>query len=738
MTIQLKNGYLKEVPSEYDFMRRFPPFPKLAHEIKRHVDPKNIPYMKYFEAARYSSPLYSMEGVYPAFWSNEPVALVLAKKQYEFVQAGYSEEEALKKATEFVEHIESKAYEKLRNFANEMKEEDALPSFISDPELMEELKEWKEIIAAQGGYNSLEIDDKGEVDFILQTKVLKWNEVERERRMRDPVFVHQFDRLRLALFPNPKNSDGVGNTTSRALKEKAQEVHGMTSDQLQYRENFYYEDYVHFFNMCKEEPLLARWDPEVREQFSRWIVDTLAVESVMVRFDKNRDAMRRYLDSVRAQYFPMIKYTDQAENLKVPDAQEMKKLLFSNDIGYKTEGGKLYVRRFYRIPMLLYPKITMKMSLGSDPYLALDLIVKAGQNTATKHDMTVLAGLGYTPETIQKKYAEFKNYAVKFSAVDTITKETIEEVKRIYNASSMMPQQILDSWDKVEETGKQTGRSQQQLNENKARLQELAKFVEDYYAAKKGDASTTEASTDSTAAESAAEEQKAADTTATIEEAGSMASGEVSLDDLLREDALASKGEDGDKGLDFSILDNLMKEGSRDKKADADDAAGDEVDDEFLSGYAKKFKSGLARGESKYSDKGTGMSMAEVERYLAAEKETETNKKILDVMDLKPLAPEEFDEAVEKYHRKPKTLLQKVRDGLFSQMEARTLEECKTEADLKEFARLRMENEVIIRARNGKVFNEKETARMNVVQQRRGGMIEVQPYLELEDKTEMK
>ena len=50
-------------------------------------------------------------------------------------------------------------------------------------------------------YDELDLADQGEIDYFIQTKVLRWNEVERERRMRDPIFVRQFENLRASLLP---------------------------------------------------------------------------------------------------------------------------------------------------------------------------------------------------------------------------------------------------------------------------------------------------------------------------------------------------------------------------------------------------------------------------------------------------------------------------------------------------------------------------------------------------------
>jgi hypothetical protein len=53
----------------------------------------------------------------------------------------------------------------------------------------------------------------------------------------------------------------------------------------------------------------------------------------------------------------MVRY--QNKNYQLPSVEEFKQLLYDNDIGYKTHEGKLYVRRFYLIPTLLFPNETI-------------------------------------------------------------------------------------------------------------------------------------------------------------------------------------------------------------------------------------------------------------------------------------------------------------------------------------------------------------------------------------------
>jgi hypothetical protein len=50
----------------------------------------------------------------------------------------------------------------------------------------------------------------------------------------------------------------------------------------------------------------------------------------------------------------------------IPTVDSIKKILYQNQIGYKVEDGKVYVKRFYRIPALLFPKETFAANLIND------------------------------------------------------------------------------------------------------------------------------------------------------------------------------------------------------------------------------------------------------------------------------------------------------------------------------------------------------------------------------------
>ena len=78
--------------------------------INKSIDIKTIPYLKLYKQAVAKNPIYTDERVYPAYWQQEPQALTLAKKQYELMQNGVSEEDAYQQSLDYVEVLEDKAY----------------------------------------------------------------------------------------------------------------------------------------------------------------------------------------------------------------------------------------------------------------------------------------------------------------------------------------------------------------------------------------------------------------------------------------------------------------------------------------------------------------------------------------------------------------------------------------------------------------------------------------------------
>ncbi len=239
---------------------------------------------------------------------------------------------------------------------------------------------------------NLALADQGELDYFIQTFILHWNEVERERRMRDPEFVKVFDQLRLQLL-------GMGSREQQKIKEtekiteRAMDFFMLNGNSLRTEKPFFYEDYSHYFARLKEQPYLGHWSEEDRIELSHWIIDTLAYKHGLKKASAQN--IQAYLDQLRAHFFPMVRYPKRAEEFELPDETNFKRLMYNNGVGYHKRGvevkstrqvtsgnagdggkteeytrldhvGKLTVKRFYRIPQILFPKETLTTTLTAD------------------------------------------------------------------------------------------------------------------------------------------------------------------------------------------------------------------------------------------------------------------------------------------------------------------------------------------------------------------------------------
>ena len=362
--LQLKSGYLKSEPTSYTFMKRYPPLSRDTAPPVRKIERINIPYLRQYENVVARNPIYADERVYPAYWQQEPQALTLAKKQYELMQQGQDEESAYDDAIKYIETLESKSYEELKSMLEKLGQKDARKPFMADASVAETIALLR-IKLKETSYSSMELADQGEIDYLIQSQILKWNEVERERRMKDPIFVLQFENLRETIFPEINESNQNDRIKGREdFKDKLLGLFNVNKSRLCTAAPFYYEEYVTFFMKLKGEPMLGRWNEREREILSRWIINTLALREIIEKSPTVK--VQRYLDDLRAQFFPMVRYPDRTHRYELPTVNDFKSILYANDVGYKRESNKLYVRRFYRIPLLLFPKETFTTTLLMD------------------------------------------------------------------------------------------------------------------------------------------------------------------------------------------------------------------------------------------------------------------------------------------------------------------------------------------------------------------------------------
>lgn len=354
--LQLKTGYMKTEPSQYRFLLKYPPLNRDTAPPVSSIQITNIPYVHLYKKIIANNSVLRDEKVYDSYWYQEPSALTMAKKQYEYMTKGYSEESALQEAKKYVSNLESKAYEGMIDLKKFFKELDAKDTYFSDNNVLMEVRKWR-LVLIDKPYEQLDLADQGEIDYFIQTKILKWQEVERERRMKDPVFVFQFEKLREQIFPEIQKQKLYEMRYNRKeFKKLLAEEYNFSLNGLSASAPFYYEDYVMFFNKLKSSPFLVHWNERASENLSRWIIDTLGFQSVL-RSSTHRE-MQSYLNQVRSEFFPMIKYPDDAQSFSLPSIDEIKEILYKNDIGYKVQNKKLFINRFYALPLLLFPKQT--------------------------------------------------------------------------------------------------------------------------------------------------------------------------------------------------------------------------------------------------------------------------------------------------------------------------------------------------------------------------------------------
>ncbi|CAE7425847.1 unnamed protein product [Symbiodinium microadriaticum] len=358
--IQLKSGYIREAPESYLFLRRYPPVVRDEKPPVEKFTTTHLPYMGLYDKAVERNALYADERAYPAYWKAEPEALILAKKQYQLMQHGIDEETAYVRAMKYVNNLESAAYEETEQILNMMKEKGVTVSIVADDSVLDEIAHWRQVLA-DTRYSKLGLAEKGAIDYLIQTKILKWDEIQRERRMKDPIFYKQFQELRASVFPEIQSELSIHQAEALAkertkFKSEVFSKYRVNESQLSSAAPFFLEDYEFYFRKLQSEPLLTKWNESDRSTFFRWIVNTLALRDVLKTSSSSR--VQHYLEDIRNKFFPMVKYPERASEFQLPDVQGLKALLYKNDIGYRKQNDKVYVRRHYRLPALLFPEET--------------------------------------------------------------------------------------------------------------------------------------------------------------------------------------------------------------------------------------------------------------------------------------------------------------------------------------------------------------------------------------------
>ena len=360
LRIQMKTGFLRDQPAEYDYLRRFPPLSRDTLPQSLKTKEVFIPYVDLYHKAVARNPMYLDEKVYPAFGHQEPQALVIAKRQYQYMsQDGMTEESAYRKALEYVNEVEDESFQQLQRVEETLKQQHAKAPFLADPTIAATVETWQNKLK-EVTYEQLTLAEQGELDYFVQTSILKWNEVERERRMKDPIFVLRFKKVVESLFPKTQEQQIQAMSAFQAkFRENFFCLYNSDPNKLETMQSFYVEDYLKYIQKTIQQPDLTKWNHQEREDFSKWIIDTLAYRDGIENRSTNR--IQKYLDSIRDQFFPMLRFPHRAPYLKTYTVDEVKALLYHNQIGYKKEvetangnDGKLFVKRFYKLPMLLF------------------------------------------------------------------------------------------------------------------------------------------------------------------------------------------------------------------------------------------------------------------------------------------------------------------------------------------------------------------------------------------------
>lgn len=364
--LQLKTGYLREEPIEYQYMKRHPPLSRSSVSPYLRVNAIDVPYLGLYNKAIAKNPLYQDERVYGAYSQQLPQALILAKKQYQYMQEGLTEIEAYNKAMKYVSEMENKAYLELKRAAAAV---DAAtgskPAFVTEESTLSELSKLQERLS-NTHYDDLSLAEQGAVDKFVQNKILKWNEVERERRMKDPIFVSRFNELLKILFPvAPAVAKAHAKKFQDKFKQNFLALNNYHHNRMVTAQPFYVEDYLKFYSKLMRTPNLLDWKSEDREKLSKWIVETLAYQDATQR--GTTKSIQKYLDGLRDSFFPMIRFPKRVSDLPVLNMDKIKLALYQNEIGYQRQDEKIYVKRFYRLPNLFFTREILCSSIISNP-----------------------------------------------------------------------------------------------------------------------------------------------------------------------------------------------------------------------------------------------------------------------------------------------------------------------------------------------------------------------------------
>jgi hypothetical protein len=196
--------------------------------------------------------------------------------------------------------------------------------------------------------------------------------------MKDQIFVNEFESLRSALFPDafdrvPPPVDPIveADHIQDLMKRKAPMAYELASYETPVNSKpFYYEDYSEMFRMAKSNYKNSRWPGKSKEKLTRWIEYAVLSKGAFAR-QLGFTAADNFMIA-KNQFFPFFgRPVQEVDNYSLPSVEDMRKLLYKNDIGYKQDverdTAKMFIKRFYKIPMLLFPKDTFWLHLIKSP-----------------------------------------------------------------------------------------------------------------------------------------------------------------------------------------------------------------------------------------------------------------------------------------------------------------------------------------------------------------------------------
>lgn len=391
--LNLKTGYMQDKPWEFDYIRRFPPVTNVYNPDFYTIRKMDIPYFRLYEKLKRTDARYADDHVYPTHQMDEPEALTIAKQQYQYMQNGLSEDDALRKATHEMNTTENKAYIELQTLIDKIEANGAhhYQSITKDPIVKEGLETYQKVLADYP-YDTLDLGQQGEIDKFIHIYLLHWNEVQREKRMKDFVFYEKYQELLEVLFPR----SSIGQKTYESylhprIKKSIFKQLELNDIYHHPQKKFYIEDYLHFYSLFKKDPLHhTTWELKLRASFITWSRSTLLYQSLL---KKDRNLAKDFNDQMEAYLFPMILFPSRCQDLPNLTLQSIKEICYHNNIGYMrdpnsglggefvsppstdnenklgsdnnddiddevvvNETNKLYVRRFYKLPQLLFPR----------------------------------------------------------------------------------------------------------------------------------------------------------------------------------------------------------------------------------------------------------------------------------------------------------------------------------------------------------------------------------------------